>query len=67
LRKVGETQVHKYFVSGESMEVVDIPPGYTHNIENVGESDMITFMWASEAFDPEKSDTYQLPVQDGAQ
>jgi len=61
-RKVGETEVQEYFVSGERMEVVDIPPGYTHNIENLGEADMITFMWANEAFDPERPDTHWLGV-----
>ena len=44
------------------MEVVDIPTGYTHNIENLGDSDMVTIMWANEAFDPEKPDTYYLEV-----
>ena len=62
-RKVGETEVHEYFVSGEKIEVVDIPPGYTHNIENEGDADMVVFMWASEAFDPAKPDTYPLQVQ----
>jgi len=42
--------------------VVDIPTGYTHNITNVGETDLITFMWANEAYDPEKPDTYFLKV-----
>jgi UDP-2-acetamido-2,6-beta-L-arabino-hexul-4-ose reductase len=46
-----------YHVSGENLEVVDIPPGYTHNIINLGEEDMITFMWANEPFNPEKPDT----------
>jgi UDP-2-acetamido-2,6-beta-L-arabino-hexul-4-ose reductase len=31
------------------MEVVDIPTGYTHNIENLGDTDMVTIMWANEA------------------
>jgi len=50
--------VIEYRVSGARLEVVDIPPGYTHNIENLGESDMVTVMWANEAFDPERPDTY---------
>lgn len=62
LRKVGEERVLEYFVSGERMEVVDIPTGYTHNIENLGDTDMVTFMWASECFNPEKPDTYFLEV-----
>jgi len=61
-RKVGDERVQEYFVSEERMEVVDIPPGYTHNIENLGEKDMVTFMWASECFNPEKPDTYLLEV-----
>jgi UDP-2-acetamido-2,6-beta-L-arabino-hexul-4-ose reductase len=61
-RKVGSDRVFEYHVSGEELEVVDIPPGYTHNIENVGDSDMVTIMWANECFDPEKPDTYFLEV-----
>ncbi len=61
-RKPGETKVYEYFVSGDKMEVVDIPVGYTHNIENLGETDLVTFMWCNECFDPNKPDTYFLPV-----
>jgi UDP-2-acetamido-2,6-beta-L-arabino-hexul-4-ose reductase len=61
-RKIDEEKVHEYFVSGEKLEVVDIPVGYTHNIENLGETDMVTVMWVNEVFDPEHPDTYFLPV-----
>ena len=61
-RKVGEDEVLEYFVSGDKIEVVDIPPGYTHNIENLGDADMITFMWANESFDPDRPDTFRLDV-----
>ncbi len=57
-RKIGEDTVHEYFVSGDKMEVVDIPIGYTHNIENLGDTDMVTFMWCNECFDPAKPDTF---------
>lgn len=57
-RKIGEQAVHEYFVSGDELRVVDIPTGYTHNIENLGEDDMVTFMWANECFDPNKPDTF---------
>ncbi len=56
-------EVLAYPVNGDVMTVVDIPPGYTHNIENTGETDMVTLMWASEAFDPQRPDTWPLPVQ----
>ncbi len=61
-RKIDSDEVIEYFVSGDKMEVVDIPPGYTHNIENLGDTDMVTIMWANECFDPEKPDTYYLEV-----
>ena len=61
-RKIDSDQVIEYFVSGEKLEVVDIPTGYTHNIENLGQTDMVTFMWASECFDPNKPDTFFLEV-----
>lgn len=59
-RKVDEPdcKVIEYFVSGDKIEVVDIPTGYTHNIENLGDTDMVTFMWCNECFDPNKPDTY---------
>ena len=61
-RKVGEDKVIEYHVSGDKLEVVDIPTGYTHNIENIGDTDMVTIMWANECFNPEKPDTYFLEV-----
>lgn len=61
-RKVGGDEVIEYPVSGDHIEAVDIPPGYTHNIENLGSDDLITFMWASECFDPEAPDTQPLEV-----
>lgn len=61
-RKIDEDKVIEYKVSGEKLEVVDIPCGYTHNIENVGDDDMVTVMWANEPFDKDKPDTYFLKV-----
>ena len=48
----------EYRVRGEDYRVVDIPPGYTHSIENTGKGEMVTLFWASEVFDPAKPDTY---------
>lgn len=52
------TEVIEYFVCGDKIEVIDIPTGYTHNIENLGETDMVTFMWCNECFDPQHPDTF---------
>ncbi|HAZ20448.1 MAG TPA: capsular biosynthesis protein [Clostridiales bacterium] len=61
-RKPDDSTVFSYYVSGDMLEVVDIPVGYTHNIENIGDTDMVTLMWASECFDPAYPDTYFLEV-----
>lgn len=61
-RKPDCDQVIEYLVSGDKLEVVDIPTGYTHNIENLGDTDMVTVMWVNEVFDPENPDTFFLPV-----
>jgi len=51
--------------AGKDLRVVDIPPGYTHCIQNIGDTDMVTLFWASEAFDPERPDTYFEEVERG--
>lgn len=61
-RNIFNDEVIEYHVSGETMEVVDIPPGYTHNIENLGDTNLVTIMWANELFDVENPDTYYLEV-----
>lgn len=57
-RHIFENEVFSYHVSGAHIEVVDIPPGYTHSIENLGDDEMIVLFWANQIFDPEKTDTY---------
>lgn len=61
-RNIFSDEVIEYFMSGDKLEVVDIPPGYTHNIENLGKDDMVTIMWANELFDPQNTDTIYLKV-----
>jgi len=61
-RKIGNEEILEYTVSGNHLEVVDIPSGYTHNISNTGDTDMVTLMWVNEAFDPDNPDTMFEPV-----
>jgi len=56
-RHAASDEVIEYPVKGEEYRVVDIPPGYTHSIENVGQTELVTLFWASEIFDPERMDT----------
>lgn len=57
-RHMVTNEVVEYFVSGNKLEVVDIPVGYTHNIKNIGKDDLVTVMWANETFNLEKPDTF---------
>ncbi|BAL62592.1 capsular polysaccharide synthesis enzyme Cap5F [Melissococcus plutonius DAT561] len=61
-RKIDTAEVIEYFVSGEKLSVVDIPVGYVHAIENLGQQDLVTVMWANERFDQDQPDTYFLEV-----
>ena len=69
LRKIGVDEngnpypVVDYEVSGEEITVVEMIPGYTHNIINLSDTeDLVTLMWANEPFDPEHPDTFAEPV-----
>ncbi|MNM27088.1 NAD-dependent epimerase/dehydratase family protein [compost metagenome] len=53
---------HELFTSGEEPEIVETVPGWTHDITNVGDDEMIVMLWANEIFDRENPDTYARPV-----
>ena len=58
-RKIGMDEVLKFEVSGENIQAVHMLPGYTHNIINLSETEnLVTVMWANEAFDPARPDTF---------
>lgn len=57
-RHIESDKVLSYHVSGRDFRVVDIPPGYTHSIENVGTGEMVVLFWADSIFDPANPDTY---------
>lgn len=63
-RKIDSSEIIDYHVSGDKIEVVDVPTGYTHSIVNKGDTNLVTFMWCSECFDVEKPDTYFLKVEE---
>jgi len=52
-------------VSGQNMKVVDIPPGYTHHIENIGQGELVVLFWANELFDQGSPDTFFQEVRRG--
>lgn len=64
LRNILDDKIISYYVSDKKIETVDIPPGYTHSIENLtdGDGEMILLIWANEIFNPENPDTYYCEV-----
>ena len=67
MRAIEGGLIKEYSVSGGSYEVIDIPPGFTHSITNMGAGEMVTLFWSSEIFDPNRPDSYYLPVDFEAQ
>ena len=58
-RRIGSEEVLNFEVSGDKIQAVHMLPGYTHNIINLSETEnLVTLMWANEAFDPDRPDTY---------
>ena len=62
-RRLHTGEVLEYPVNDREIRIVDIPPGYTHSIENVGTEEMICLFWANEVFDPAGPDTYWEKVK----
>lgn len=61
-RHILNDEVITYEVSDKEMKIVEMIPGYTHNITNTGEIDLILLIWANELFDRENTDTHFLKV-----
>ena len=54
---------YSFEVDDSDLKIVTIPVGYTHNIENIGDGEMILAIWCNELFDKEKPDTYFRKVK----
>ncbi len=55
-------QVHELLTSGSTPKIVETVPGWTHDITNIGESEMVVMLWANEVFDRTRPDTFACPV-----
>lgn len=62
----------RHIISGERCElvtkggearIVETVPGWTHNITNIGDDEMIVMLWANEIFDQQKPDTFAMKVR----
>lgn len=55
-------ELHEIVTSGDKPEIVETIPGWSHDITNVGDDEMIVMLWANEIFDRDHPDTYADPV-----
>lgn len=62
IRKIDSDEVYEYLLSGEEPAYVDMPIWHTHNIRNVGNTELFTVFWINEPYDPEDTDTYFAKV-----
>lgn len=47
---------------GDKPQVVETVPGWTHDITNIGDNEMIVMLWANEVFDRQRPDTIACMV-----
>jgi UDP-2-acetamido-2,6-beta-L-arabino-hexul-4-ose reductase len=62
MRKLGSDDIIQYIVTDDMDMVIDMPVLYTHNIANIGDSDLVCMFWTNEIFDKEQPDTYFIKV-----
>ncbi len=58
LRRIGTDEVIEYIVNGEKPSIVDMPIWTTHNITNIGDTDLYTFFWINEPYNADDPDTF---------
>lgn len=61
-RQIVSGEFYELVTDGEQPEIVETVPGWTHDITNVGDEEMIVMLWANEIFDREHPDTFTRPV-----
>jgi UDP-2-acetamido-2,6-beta-L-arabino-hexul-4-ose reductase len=61
-RNVVTNETYEIFTSGDVSQVVETVPGWTHDITNVGEDELVVMLWANEIFDRAHPDTIPCEV-----
>lgn len=55
-------ELYQLYTSGEHSEIVETVPGWTHDVTNVGDDELLCMLWANEIFDRDKPDTFACPL-----
>jgi UDP-2-acetamido-2,6-beta-L-arabino-hexul-4-ose reductase len=63
IRRIGTNKVIKFNLDEENPAYIDIPIWYTHNIKNIGDTELITLFWTNEFFKQEDPDTFYEAVE----
>jgi len=61
-RHILTDETYELFTSGELPRIVETIPGWSHDITNVGEEEMVVMLWANEIFDRDRPDTITSKV-----
>ncbi|WP_339079446.1 NAD-dependent epimerase/dehydratase family protein [Pseudomonas sp. TMP9] len=61
-RQIVSGEFYELFTEGDTPEIVETVPGWTHDITNVGDKEMMVMLWANEIFDREHPDTFTRAV-----
>jgi len=61
-RHIISNEIYEITTSGNKLKIVETVPGWSHDITNIGEEEMIAMLWANEIFDPDKPDTITYKV-----
>jgi UDP-2-acetamido-2,6-beta-L-arabino-hexul-4-ose reductase len=61
-RHITSDETHEIIIHGGEAKIVETVPGWTHNITNIGEDELIVMLWANEIFDRQRPDTVAMKV-----
>lgn len=61
-RHMHSGEYHELIIDAGDLRIVETVPGWTHDITNIGDSEMLVMLWANEQFDPAHPDTYPSPL-----
>lgn len=62
-RNIITDETHELITRGNEARIVETAPGWTHNITNIGDDELVVLLWANEIFSGEKPDTISLKVK----